>query len=203
VQAFVDLIYYGEVIYQGGVQDFISDMEGLIDFSLLPINSVENLEPPPVKLDSLTLPGVHIPPIEPIAAEPVINPLPKPLTYTCSICSGVFYSRKTLKAHITGEHPQTIKCEQCNQTFGTETDLKIHCKEANHRVAADFFCTECGKTFTQDSSLRKHMKRHNPRSEMFECDICQKSCIRKDYLEEHMRTHTGKKPYKCPTCGKR
>jgi len=178
-------------------------MEGLIDFTQLPINSVENLDPPTEK-PAIALPEVQLPPIQPIE-EPILTPT-KLLTYKCSVCLEVFYSRKRLKLHITSEHPQTNKCEQCDQNFSTEADLRNHWKEASHRGAAssiDFFCSQCGKSFTHSSSLRKHMKLHDSNSLVFECDICQRTCSRKDYLEEHMRTHTGRKPFKCPTCGKR
>jgi hypothetical protein len=206
VQAFVDLVYYGEVICQGRVEDFIADMEGLIDFTQLPINSVENLEPPVVaEKTPVVLPEVPIiPQLEPI--EEQIPATPKLLTYKCSVCSEVFYSRKRLKLHVSSEHPQPNKCEQCNQTFESEAELKTHLKKTSHKSSAsgmDLFCPHCGKSFSQSSSLRKHLKLHDANNSFYECDICHRTCLRKDYLEEHMRTHTGRKPYKCPTCGKR
>ncbi|XP_059472417.1 RB-associated KRAB zinc finger protein-like [Neocloeon triangulifer] len=205
VQAFVDLVYYGEVIYQGGVQDFISVMEGLIDFTLLPINSVENLEPPINTLEKVPQPKANS---EPPALAPVdvTHESSKLLTYQCEFCPNVFYSRKRLKNHLSNDHPLSkLKCEQCGLLFDTQTDLKTHLKEAKHRAGSlnPFFCPTCGKSFSLSCSLRKHMRLHDSSLPLFECDICQRTCSRKDYLEEHMRTHTGKKPYKCSFCGKR
>jgi DNA-directed RNA polymerase subunit RPC12/RpoP len=35
----------------------------------------------------------------------------------------------------------------------------------------------------------------------FECTMCGKACSRSDHLTEHMRTHSGDRPYVCTTCG--
>lgn len=178
-------------------------MEGLIDFTQLPINSVENLEPPVIEKP---LPVVPMPQLQP-ATEPIpASAPPKLLTYKCNVCSEVYYSRKRLKLHVSSEHPQPNKCEQCNQTFESEAELKTHLKKTSHKsstLGMDLFCPQCGKSFSQSSSLRKHLKLHDSNNSHFECDICHSTCLRKEYLIEHMRTHTGRKPYKCPTCGKR
>ncbi|XP_065341980.1 zinc finger and BTB domain-containing protein 24-like [Cloeon dipterum] len=205
VQAFVDLVYYGEVVYHGGVQDFKSVMRGLIDFSLLPINAVEQLQP--VTKDQEVL-EPKLPPEKPPQETPreATGDSAKMLTYPCDICPNVFYSRKRLKAHILSEHPQTkFKCSQCGLFFESQTELKTHVKELDHRIVGSslYFCSICSKSFTMSSSLRNHLKVHDSSHPSFECDVCHKTCSRKDYLEEHMRTHTGKKPFKCSTCGKR
>lgn len=33
-----------------------------------------------------------------------------------------------------------------------------------------------------------------------QCDICEKTFARKDYLEKHMHIHTKEKPFKCEIC---
>ena len=34
----------------------------------------------------------------------------------------------------------------------------------------------------------------------FNCDFCSYKSLRKDYLQKHVRTHTGEKPYQCSYC---
>ena len=38
---------------------------------------------------------------------------------------------------------------------------------------------------------------------MFQCPYCGKRFRRRDHLRQHIRTHTGEKPFQCNTCGRR
>ncbi|KAL0167286.1 hypothetical protein M9458_039130, partial [Cirrhinus mrigala] len=57
------------------------------------------------------------------------------------------------------------------------------------------FMCHCGKTFTHKSMRDRHINMH--------LDLRPFHCPMKHHLTEHMKTHTGLKPYDCHGCGKK
>uniref|UniRef100_A0A1I8P5H1 C2H2-type domain-containing protein n=1 Tax=Stomoxys calcitrans TaxID=35570 RepID=A0A1I8P5H1_STOCA len=121
------------------------------------------------------------------------------LACICLLCEiSPIYTMKTLKEHFQSFHNSKIyMCELCQEGFGRREDLKIH-SESNHTIECDI----CHRAFTNHRLYRIHRRIHYGTAKSLECIVCQKKYSTKGMLEEHMNTHTGRRPYKCPECQK-
>ena len=60
-----------------------------------------------------------------------------------------------------------------------------------------YTCEICGKSFPVVHSLTRHLDRvHNKEKNKVQCSICQRWLSCKETLANHVRTHTGEKPFK-------
>ena len=59
-------------------------------------------------------------------------------------------------------------------------------------------CLDCGKHFAKN--IYTHRKLHLGKN-LYTCEFCQKKFAVKQHYEDHVRTHTGERPFTCPRCG--
>ncbi|CAH1971480.1 unnamed protein product [Acanthoscelides obtectus] len=63
-------------------------------------------------------------------------------------------------------------------------------------------CEICGKFLSCKSNLTQHIRRHTG-ERPFACDVCGKKFFKAEHASIHKRIHTGERPHKCLICSRR
>ncbi|XP_072947070.1 uncharacterized protein [Epargyreus clarus] len=131
--------------------------------------------------------------------------------YYCVECDVRFKSAHTLRQHLQKslKHKDTqslkFECIRCDKRFETEPALQHHALIQHEGVRA-YRCPQCPAALATAGSLAKHARvvhagRRPPPRHV--CDTCGKVFRGKSVLVNHVRTHTGEKPFECAECGRK
>ncbi|XP_014255698.1 zinc finger protein 260-like [Cimex lectularius] len=140
--------------------------------------------------------------------------------YFCNICGKPFENSSEFQEHC---EIHWKKCNICGISCSNDDSLLAHMQTAHSQSAvlepqieADDkskpapkkevkgdakTCHECGKEYRTNYKLAQHMRKHTG-EKPFKCSMCEKTFRSKIGLAQHEGKHTGHYDYTCNTCGK-
>ena len=125
--------------------------------------------------------------------------------HKCEICGKSFKKKINLGVHLNTVHIKRniLKCKVCGMEFSSSSGLKSH-SDSVHKVVK-YKCQTCDKSYSCLENLKGHINQEHDKVNSYDCDICNKVFLKKNYLAKHKRDDHENKirvKQKCETCDK-
>ncbi|CAG4969608.1 unnamed protein product [Colias eurytheme] len=124
----------------------------------------------------------------------------------CVECNMHFNNEHLLKRHFyksVKHNGKRFPCTECDSVFSNSTALSSH-YDFRHLKKTKYYCEPCDRYFLNASNLKVHKASsfhdHVPNPKTKLCTICGRAFHTNRILQNHIRTHTGERPFKCDFC---
>ncbi|XP_037229620.1 zinc finger protein 131 isoform X2 [Falco biarmicus] len=123
-------------------------------------------------------------------------------------------SALALLADITSKYRQGERKCQIQEEGDSATDPSCKQEHMKTHSTESYKCDICNKRYLRESALKQHLtcyhldeggagKKQRPGKKIHTCQYCNKQFDHFGHFKEHLRKHTGEKPFECPNCHER
>ncbi|XP_030048954.1 zinc finger protein 131 [Microcaecilia unicolor] len=123
-------------------------------------------------------------------------------------------SALALLADITSKYRQGERKKQMQEEDANATDPSIKQEHMKSHSTESFKCDICNKRYVREIAWKQHLtcyhldeggasKKPRPGKKIHVCQYCEKQFDHFGHFKEHLRKHTGEKPFQCPNCHER
>ncbi|XP_039565820.1 zinc finger protein 131 isoform X2 [Passer montanus] len=123
-------------------------------------------------------------------------------------------SALALLADITSKYRQGERKCQMQEEGDSTTDPSCKQEHMKTHSTENYKCDICNKRYLRESALKQHLtcyhldeggasKKQRPGKKIHVCQYCDKQFDHFGHFKEHLRKHTGEKPFECPNCHER
>lgn len=106
--------------------------------------------------------------------------------------------RKLKREHRYRPVKECLVCKICHKILANRLTYKHHMQRHNN---CKYICEQCGKGFPVLTEMHMHQIARHGVGPYLQCDHCPYKAPRKLDLIEHLRLHTGERPFTCEKCG--